>query len=90
MRRAINNVLLIITVSWSAFITWAMSKLSRYVIYHDDVWSMMVERGFQVEHLLAEILASFGMVFFLPLVLAAGVYLFVSHLRRNRSSHGPC
>jgi hypothetical protein len=40
--------------SWLLFVTWALGRISAWIVYHDSVWVQMNKEGAALEHILAE------------------------------------
>lgn len=73
--------LLIITL---VTITWALTRVSAWIVLHDPVWNRMDKEGANVEHLIAEaFMAARNM--YLPAFTAAIGFIFLVLLWRKLS-----
>ena len=53
-KKVVVMLLATIAVVSLLFVTWAMSRVSAWIVYHDAVWMQMEQEGAGLEHLLAE------------------------------------
>ena len=53
-KKLVVMILAAIAVVSLLFVTWAMSRVSAWIVYHDPVWMQMEKEGAGLEHLLAE------------------------------------
>jgi hypothetical protein len=53
---------------WTVFATWAVARISSFIVWNDDVWGKMEGKGFKLEWMLAEIIHQFRCTGLVPIV----------------------
>jgi hypothetical protein len=53
-KKVVVMILAVIAVLSLLGVTWAMSRVSAWIVYHDPVWAQMDREGAVLEHALAE------------------------------------
>jgi hypothetical protein len=59
------------------FVTWAMMRVSAWIVFHDSVWQQMDHEGASLEHYLAEAFLQARSVYVLPMEAFCGVVFLV-------------
>jgi hypothetical protein len=54
------------------FVSWAMMRVSAWVVYHDEVWAQMDREGAMFEHYLAEAFLQADFLITLEVICGAG------------------
>jgi hypothetical protein len=62
-----------ITVGSLIFATWAMMRISKWIVFHDPVWGQMDKEGATIEHTLAEVFFQAQGLYVLPVMIILGV-----------------
>lgn len=71
-KKVVVMILAITAVLSLLVVTWAMSRVSAWVVYHDPVWMEMAREGAWLEHALVEIFLIAKDRVFIGLELVAG------------------
>ncbi len=75
-KKLVVMLLAAIAVFSLLFVTWAMSRVSAWIVYHDPVWMQMEKEGAGLEHLLAEgFLAAKDWLFFTVELICCATFL---------------
>jgi hypothetical protein len=75
-KKLLVMILAVIAVLSLLGVTWAMSRVSAWVVYHDPVWAQMDREGAVLEHALAEcFLVTKGWLFFGIELLVCAAFL---------------
>lgn len=75
-KKIVVMILATVAVLSLIFVTWAMSRVSAWIVYHDPVWMQMEKEGAGLEHLLAEaFLAAKDWLFFTIELICCATFL---------------
>jgi hypothetical protein len=73
---------------WTIFVTWAATRISSFIVYNDDVWERMEEKGYRLEWMTAETIHQMRCVGLFPIVSIVTTcclaYFWVLYRKKNQ------